>query len=149
MQCSLRSEEAHRLILICRPQVAHFNLITPPPTLYRYNCSSSINTYTGAIDALNIVEAWIRKKKKKSQQMSPNIRSGVLLMRFIVNYLIQVLQFFSYKTYISDQKHRLKQKERTSFIFPQSSSKVKTSCVMIQLCYLYFHTPSITYTESI
>lgn len=101
MQCSLRSEEAHRLILICRPQVAHFNLITPPPTLYRYNCSSAVNTYTGAIDALNIVEAWIRKKRK-SQQMSPNIRSGVLLMRFIVNYLTQVLQFFSYKTYISN-----------------------------------------------
>lgn len=79
MQCSLRSEEAHRLILICRPQVAHFNLISPPPTLYRYNCSSSINTYTGAIDALNIVEAWIRKKKKEitTVESKYHIRSAI------------------------------------------------------------------------
>lgn len=66
IQHSLRSEEAHRrwVIPICRQLAVHFSLQTPL-LLYRYKWSSAINTYTGAKDALNIVEACIRKIKKK------------------------------------------------------------------------------------
>lgn len=46
---------------ICKRQAEGFGLPIPPPVLYRYKC----NTYTGAKDALNIVEAWIRGKKEE------------------------------------------------------------------------------------
>lgn len=66
IQHSLRSEEAHRrwVIPICRQLAVHFSLQTPL-LLYRYKWSSAINTYAGPKDALNIVEACIRKIKKK------------------------------------------------------------------------------------
>lgn len=60
-----------------------------PPLLYKCAWSSAVNTYAGAKDALNIVEAWIRKreKKKKPQQISPNSTSTVLLTMSTVNPL--------------------------------------------------------------
>lgn len=120
---TLRSEEAHggRAIPICRQGAAHSSSQTLPPLLYRCAWSSAVNTYAGAKDALNIVEAWIRKReeKKKPQQISPHSTSTVLLTMSTVNPLTLKI------TYTWSIKKKIEWKKRVETTIQSPLMKIK------------------------